>query len=781
MPQFENMRTVNVPIRVDLLRKISIRLKDINISTDDINSTLFLYQFDGDIEFDEISTDFVMHNNSIMDVQAEKTDRGWITEFQGDWIDSTCIACANVYAFKDDKRYFLAKITFNTFVTGRDKLANRLLGLYFERLEEELDRLPEYLTPDMIGAISEDEALAIIKDEIRLAITDTVVDIVNQYMADNVDEMITLRVASILAIEVPIAVEKALGEELFEKIQDMIDDTVLVLGIELRNHIDDYNNPHQVTPEQLGVMTELEAIEYLAEKLAGYYTNEEVDEAIASIDVTDKVYTKAEIDSKVSDIEADIFTLADSVEADLGNIYTKSEADDKFYTKSQATAMDLRIDSAESDIDSLRADMGNRYTKTETDSKLTPLDTRLGSVETGISNTYTKSVIDTKIDDVNTAIGNVEDSVVALAESVPALIEDSLGEVVEEKVTEYMHDNVDALIQEQVAEILEDSLDETIQTAIDTKLPDAIQTELEPLDDRVSALEDDLDNIYTKTESDSAISTAIANIDFPSLKGDDGKSAYQVWLDAGNTGTVSDFLASLKGADGNDGNDGSDGNDGEDGKSAYALWLQEGNTGTLAEFLASLKGLKGEAFTYDDFTPTELASLKGQDGDDGLDGDSAYDIWLGEGNTGTKQQFLDSLKGIKGDSFTFEDFTLAEIELLKVKGDKGDAFTYSDFTPQELALLKGDTGEQGIQGDTGLQGAKGDKGDKGDTGTQGAKGDKGDNGADFPDAPSNGKGYIRKDGVWAEESNPFVIAPNEAYALAQSALNTGKVYLVVEV
>lgn len=33
-------------------------------------------------------------------------------------------------------------------------------------------------------------------------------------------------------------------------------------------------------------------------------------------------------------------------------------------------------------------------------------------------------------------------------------------------------------------------------------------------------------------------------------KGDDGKSAYQVWLDAGHTGTESDYLASLKGATG---------------------------------------------------------------------------------------------------------------------------------------------------------------------------------------------------------------------------------------
>ena len=37
------------------------------------------------------------------------------------------------------------------------------------------------------------------------------------------------------------------------------------------------------------------------------------------------------------------------------------------------------------------------------------------------------------------------------------------------------------------------------------------------------------------------------------ITGADGKSAYQIWLDAGNTGTEQDFLDSLKGADGTPG------------------------------------------------------------------------------------------------------------------------------------------------------------------------------------------------------------------------------------
>ena len=56
------------------------------------------------------------------------------------------------------------------------------------------------------------------------------------------------------------------------------------------------------------------------------------------------------------------------------------------------------------------------------------------------------------------------------------------------------------------------------------------------------------------------------------------------------------------------------GKGGKDGLSAYQIWLNNGNTGTEAEFLASLKGTDGDDFTYDDFTSEQLESLKGEDG-----------------------------------------------------------------------------------------------------------------------------------------------------------------------
>jgi hypothetical protein len=96
---------------------------------------------------------------------------------------------------------------------------------------------------------------------------------------------------------------------------------------------------------------------------------------------------------------------------------------------------------------------------------------------------------------------------------------------------------------------------------------------------------------------------------------------------------------------------GDDGNDGSVGDSAYDVWLANGNTGTEQDFIDSIKGEDGAI------------------GSDGADGDSAYQVWLNSGNTGSQQDFIDSLTG--------------------PQGPKGDT---------------GDTGPQGIQGETGPAG-----------------------------------------------------------------------------
>lgn len=68
-------------------------------------------------------------------------------------------------------------------------------------------------------------------------------------------------------------------------------------------------------------------------------------------------------------------------------------------------------------------------------------------------------------------------------------------------------------------------------------------------------------------------------------QGKDGVSAYQEWLNAGNSGTAQDFLKSLKGDAGAAGGN---------GKSAYQIWLDQGGKGDEKTFLATLKGEMGE-------------------------------------------------------------------------------------------------------------------------------------------------------------------------------------------
>jgi hypothetical protein len=102
---------------------------------------------------------------------------------------------------------------------------------------------------------------------------------------------------------------------------------------------------------------------------------------------------------------------------------------------------------------------------------------------------------------------------------------------------------------------------------------------------------------------------------------------------------------------------------GANGQSAYDLWLAQGNTGTQQDFLNSLQGATGAQ------------------GSAGANGQSAYDLWLAQGNTGTQQDFLNSLQGATG--------------------------------PQGPAGATGLTGPQGIQGVAGTPGAAGANGTNG--------------------------------------------------------------------
>ena len=127
--------------------------------------------------------------------------------------------------------------------------------------------------------------------------------------------------------------------------------------------------------------------------------------------------------------------------------------------------------------------------------------------------------------------------------------------------------------------------------------------------------------------------------------GKDGLSAYELAVENGFTGTVTEWLHSLKGTDGVNGKDGTNGRDGtngeqgadgKDGLSAYELAVENGFTGTLAEWLAFLKGKDGEI------------GVDGKNGVNGSDGKSAYIIAVEHGFVGTETEWLESLRGADG-------------------------------------------------------------------------------------------------------------------------------------
>ncbi len=92
------------------------------------------------------------------------------------------------------------------------------------------------------------------------------------------------------------------------------------------------------------------------------------------------------------------------------------------------------------------------------------------------------------------------------------------------------------------------------------------------------------------------------------------------------------LLAEIKKIISESGN-GINGKDGENGLSAFELAVQNGFTGTLAEWLKSLKGADG---------------INGTNGTDGKNGLSAYEIALKNGFVGTESEWLESLKGENG-------------------------------------------------------------------------------------------------------------------------------------
>ena len=201
------------------------------------------------------------------------------------------------------------------------------------------------------------------------------------------------------------------------------------------------------------------------------------------------------------------------------------------------------------------------------------------------------------------------------------------------------------------------------------------------------------------------------------------------------------------------------------------------------------KGEKGDPFTYDDFTPEQLASLKGERGDKGDPGPAGPQGPQGEqgekgdpGETGPQGE-----KGPQGEAGpqgpTGETGPQGPAGAVGPqgapgeKGEKGEPFTYDDFTPEQLASLKGekgDKGDPGGQGEPGPQGPKGDPGEPGPVGPQGEKGEKGDAGPAGPQGPQGEKGVPGEQGPEGPQGIQGVQGPTGPQGPAGSDGSPGK-------
>ena len=126
---------------------------------------------------------------------------------------------------------------------------------------------------------------------------------------------------------------------------------------------------------------------------------------------------------------------------------------------------------------------------------------------------------------------------------------------------------------------------------------------------------DNLENITP------VISADIHYVDM--LRGKDGESAFQLAVDQGYTGTLDEWLASLKGADGKDGADGAQGIQGEKGETGAS-----GKDG-VSPTLTTSKADGVTTITITDASGTKTASIadgaKGDKGDTGATGEKGAD------------------------------------------------------------------------------------------------------------------------------------------------------------
>ncbi len=125
---------------------------------------------------------------------------------------------------------------------------------------------------------------------------------------------------------------------------------------------------------------------------------------------------------------------------------------------------------------------------------------------------------------------------------------------------------------------------------------------------------------------------------------------------------------------------------GEDGKSAYDVWIEQGNVGTETDFLNSLIGPQGIQGVQGEKGDTGDVGLQGAQGDTGPQGEKGD-----EGSQG--------IQGEKGD--TGDDGNDGAQGIQGEQGEKGDTGNTGAQGEQGIQGIQGEQGPQGIQGPAG--------------------------------------------------------------------------------
>lgn len=154
-------------------------------------------------------------------------------------------------------------------------------------------------------------------------------------------------------------------------------------------------------------------------------------------------------------------------------------------------------------------------------------------------------------------------------------------------------------------------------------------------------------------------------------------------------------------------------------------------------FWADIHGNNGDTIHLDDLVPAQAPG----GGTTGTPGESAYEIAVEQGFTGTVSQWLASLIGPAGPTgLTGPTGTAGAAGATGATGPKGDTGATGATGPAGADGATGPQGDPGQQGAAGATGAQGPKGDQGDTGPEGDPGATGPTGATGPAGPQGEAG-----------------------------------------